>query len=236
MTDTSQADLRPDTPPLLRADAVLLDLDGTLVNSTPALTRSWTRWAGEHGVSSEQFARVAGGHGLTAAALIAALLPPDLPAERIAAAQRRINDLEVADVEGVTALPGAQAFLSALPTGRWAIVTSGNRAVATARIRAAGLPMPETLVSADDVRRGKPDPEPFLLGAKLLGMAPERCLVVEDAPAGLAAAAAAGMRSVAVTTHHQPAELDADIVVEDLQKLRVEVDGDALTIGVAGAA
>ena len=123
-----------------------------------------------------------------------------------------------------------------MPGGRWTIVTSGNRAVAGARLRVAGLPVPQTLVSADDVRNGKPDPEPYLLGAKRLGIAPERCVVVEDAPAGLAAARAAGMATIAVTTHYGRAELDADLVVEDLQNVRVEVDGHALTILVADQA
>ncbi|WP_020573472.1 HAD-IA family hydrolase [Actinopolymorpha alba] len=215
----------------LTVEAVLLDLDGTLVDSTPALIRAWSRWAVEHSVTREEFSRVVG-HGLTSAAIVAALVPAD----QVAAAHRRIDELEVADVDGITALPGAREFVSGLPVDRWAIVTSGNRAVAQARIEAAALPVPPMLVTADDVRRGKPDPEPFLRGAERLGIEPSRCLVVEDAPAGLAAARAAGMRSVAVTTHHSPAELDADLIVEDLQNLRVEVDGTALTIRLAGTA
>nr|WP_238341886.1 HAD-IA family hydrolase [Actinopolymorpha rutila] len=215
----------------MRAEAVLLDLDGTLVDSTEALRRSWTTWAIEQELTQQDFAQVLG-HGLTSSAIVAALVPPD----RIAAAQARIDELEVEDVTGIVALPGAQAFVSSLPAGRWTIVTSGNRAVARARLRVAGLPVPDTLVSADDVRHGKPDPEPYLLGAKRLGIAPERCVVVEDAPAGLTSARAAGMATVAVTTHYERAELDADVVVGDLQNVRVEVDGDGLTISVADGA
>ncbi|MGW0229044.1 HAD-IA family hydrolase [Actinopolymorpha singaporensis] len=226
-----RTDHEPTSTPVLRAEAVLLDLDGTLIDSTEALRRSWTTWAIEQELTQQDFARVLG-HGLTSAAIVAALVPP----ERIAAAQARIDELEVEDVAGIVALPGAQAFVSSLPAGRWTIVTSGNRAVAGARLRAAGLPVPDTLVSADDVRNGKPDPEPYLLGAKRLGIPPERCVVVEDAPAGLAAARAAGMATIAVTTHYERAELDADLVVEDLQNVRVEVDGDDLSIAVADGA
>jgi mannitol-1-/sugar-/sorbitol-6-phosphatase len=176
--------------------------------------------------------RTAIGHGLTAAAIVARLLPP----ERREAGLGRIDALEAGDVADVTALPGAKALLAALPSDRWAIVTSGNHLVATARIQAAGLPEPAVLVTADDVRRGKPDPEPYLLGAQRVGVDPARCLVVEDAPAGLAAARAAGMPAIGVTTTHAATDLDAHVVVEGLQNLRVGVDDGALTIEVTGGA
>jgi sugar-phosphatase len=205
-------------------DAVLLDLDGTLVDSYPALVRSWSTWAAEYGVGKDEFTAVVG-HGLTSAAIVRALVPSD----QAVSAQRRIDELEATDLTGIQALPGAREFTGALPSGRWAIVTSGNAAVATARAKAAGISH-EVMVTADDVREGKPHPEPYLLGAKLLGVPPARCVVVEDAPAGLAAARAAGMRSIAVTTQHPASELDADIVVEGLHKLRVTVDGQDLRI------
>jgi mannitol-1-/sugar-/sorbitol-6-phosphatase len=210
-------------------DALLLDLDSTLVDSMPSLVRSWSRWADEHSLAPAQV-RTAIGHGLTAAAIVARLLPP----EHRPAALARIDELETSDLDGVTALPGAHALLSSLPADRWGIVTSGNQMVARARLQAAGLPDPAVLVTADDVRRGKPDPEPYLLGARRVGADPARCLVVEDAPAGLAAARSAGMRSIGVTTTHTAADLDAHVVVEGLQNLRVRVDGAALTIEVTG--
>ena len=201
---------------MIEADALLFDLDGTLVDSTPAVLRSWTRWAVEHGVTAEQFAAVHS-HGRTAAELVADLLP----AHRVPGAVARIEELERSDTEGIAALPGAAELLATLPADRWAIVTSGVRPLARARIAAAGLPVPGVLVTADDVARGKPDPEPFLLGAARLAVPAQRCVVVEDAPAGLAAARAAGMRSVAVTTTHGTDDLAADLVVPDLSALTV---------------
>ncbi|HEY6738375.1 MAG TPA: HAD-IA family hydrolase [Actinopolymorphaceae bacterium] len=226
-------------------DAVLIDLDGTLIDSRAALTRAWTRWAGEFGVTREAFEALAaaqgtpdrpgnlGQHGRTSASLVAELLPPGVSPEKVRAAIDRIAELEETDVDGVVALPGAHDLMAALPAGRRAIVTSGTRGVARARARAAGLP--ETLmVTADDVRHGKPHPEPFLLGAGRLGVPPERCLVLEDAPAGLAAARAAGMRSVALTTNHPADDLrQATAIVESLQFLRIGIDGGSLTVTVS---
>jgi mannitol-1-/sugar-/sorbitol-6-phosphatase len=228
----SSVDAAPvvDTP-RFAVDAVLLDLDGTVVDSGPALVRAWSRWAAEYAITEEQLGAVVA-HGLTAAALVSALLPDDQTEAGLA----RIDELEIGDVAGITALPGAEAFVAALPPGRWAIVTSGIRRVAQVRLRAAGLAPPPVLVTADDVRHGKPDPEPFLLGAAGLGVSPTRCLVVEDSPAGLAAARAAGMATIGVTTTHPATELQADYVVEGLQNLRVDLDGGGLTIGVAGTA
>lgn len=214
-------------------DAVLFDMDGTLVDSTPAVTRSWLRWADEEGVDP---ALLVGRHGVTAAGIIAAVLPERDEAAR-AAALRRIEAIEVGDTEGVVVMPGAVDALAALAGGapRSAIVTSSTRPLALVRIAAAGLPAPDVVVTASDVTRGKPDPQPFLLAAQHLGVDPARCLVVEDAPAGLEAGRAAGCATLALATTHTRAELAAsrpDAVVDDLGAVRV-VLGEHVT--VAGA-
>lgn len=204
----------------LIADALLFDLDGTLVDSTPAVIRSWTAWAVERGITDAQFAAIQT-HGRTSRSIVADLVPAD----QVDAADARIQELELADLSGVTALPGAVDLLTRLDPARWAVVTSGVRRLATARLAAAGLPTPRVLVSADDVRHGKPDPEPYLSGAAGLGIAPQRCVVIEDAPAGLTAARAAGMATVAVVGTHRPEELKADLVLPDLAHLRVTGTG-----------
>ncbi|MDH6552570.1 HAD family hydrolase [Streptomyces sp. SAI-041] len=199
----------------IHAEALLFDNDGTLVSSLESVHRCWTRWAGEYGITAEAFARVEL-HGRTAVEIAADLLPADV----VPAAVARIEELEVEDVPngGVHLLPGTRAFLDSLPADRWAVVTSATRRLAEARLEAVGI-LPKTLVAADDVTRGKPDPEPYLLAARELGVDPARCVVFEDAPAGLRAGRAAGMTTVALTTTHQAHELDADLVVEDLSAL-----------------
>ncbi|GAA4872911.1 HAD-IA family hydrolase [Pseudonocardia benzenivorans] len=201
-------------PPALKDrffDAVLFDMDGTLIDSTPAVARSWATWAVEHDVAPRALVN---SHGRPAVEIIADVLP----AGRVPAALDRIVALELADTDGVVPLPGAVEALRAC--SRAAIVTSCTRALARARIAAAGLPAPAVVVTADDVTAGKPDPEPFLLAAEHLQVAAARCLVVEDAPAGLAAARAAGMATLAVAGTHALADLDADAGVPDLSHVR----------------
>jgi len=187
--------------------AVLCDLDGVLVDSTAAVLRCWHRLADRHGVDHELVESTI--HGRPARDLIALLLPDaDIDAEAALLAE-----WELADLDGVRALPGALELRGRLPEERFAIVTSCVTPLDHARMGAAGIAPPRALVTADRVRRGKPDPECYLLAARELGVPPERCLVVEDAPAGLAAARAAGMPTAAVTTTHDTAFLDADLVV-----------------------
>ncbi len=207
-------------------DAVLFDMDGTLVDSTPAVERSWATWGLEYGLTRSA---LEAGHGQPAAQLVTALLPAD----RIAQGLARIAELELTDVHDITILPGALALLKALPADRVAIVTSATRALATARIAAAGLPAPAAVVTFDDVTRGKPDPEPFLTGAARLGVDPSRCLVVEDAPAGVAAGAAAGCATLAVTTTSTRDQLHADLVVDSLAEVSIVSgpDGFSLLVG-----
>ncbi|MFD9938183.1 HAD-IA family hydrolase [Streptomyces massasporeus] len=214
----------------IHAQALLFDNDGTLVSSLASVDRCWTRWAGEYGITAEEFARVEL-HGRPAAEIAADLLPAELVPQAVA----RIEDLEVDDVpnDGVHLLPGTRAFLDVLPAERWAVVTSATRRLAEARLDAVGI-LPKTLVAADDITRGKPDPEPYLLAARALGVDPEHCVVFEDAPAGLAAGRAAGMTTVALTTTHQAHELHADLIVENLSALSALVTDRGVEISPRG--
>ncbi|MER5885849.1 HAD family hydrolase [Streptomyces sp. NPDC001941] len=212
----------------IRAEALLFDNDGTLLSSMESVYRCWTRWAGEYGIQAEDFARVEL-HGRPAVEIIADLLP----AERVPGALRRIEQLEVEDVAGgVTVLPGTLALLASLPRERWAVVTSATRPLAEARLREAGIDAP-LLIAADDITRGKPDPEPYLLAAGKLGVDPARCVVFEDAPAGLASGRAAGMRTVALATTHERAELSADVVVADLSEVSAQVTDGGVELTAA---
>ncbi|MFF9279377.1 HAD-IA family hydrolase [Streptomyces griseosporeus] len=212
----------------LHAQALLFDNDGTLVSSLASVQRCWTRWAREYGITPEEFARVPL-HGRPAAEIVADLLPAEVVPEAVA----RVEQLEVEDVPGggVELLPGTRAFLDALPAERWAVVTSATRRLAEARLDAVGI-LPKTLIAADDITRGKPDPEPYLLAARRLGADPARCVVFEDAPAGLAAGRAAGMTTVALATTHPARELDADLVVDDLSALSALVTDTGVEIAV----
>ncbi|PRY18510.1 HAD-IA family hydrolase [Kineococcus rhizosphaerae] len=209
--------------------AVLFDMDGTLVDSTAAIARSWTTWALEHDVTAEQLAGAAG-HGRPAPEIVADLVG----GEGLAAAAARITELEIADVDDVVQLPGVADLLAGLPAGSWAIVTSCSAPLADARRHAAGLPDPEVLVTFDDVENGKPAPDCFLLGAARMGLDPADCLVVEDAPAGLSAARAAGCATLAVRTTHPTGPLDADLVVPLLSAVRITAGPDGLRVRRAG--
>jgi mannitol-1-/sugar-/sorbitol-6-phosphatase len=185
------------------ASTLLLDLDGVLVDSIPATERAWTAWARRVGLEP---ARVLDDiHGRRAIDSVRALMP-ELDAEEEHA---WIERAEVEDTDGVTPLPGARELLAELRPGEWAVVTSGTRPLAIARLRAAGLDVPEALVSAEDVTAGKPAPDPYLRGAERLGSEPGECLVVEDAPPGVLAGKAAGMVVWAVLTTHPAGELEA---------------------------
>jgi sugar-phosphatase len=198
--------------------AFLFDMDGTILTSIKAAERVWGQWAKGHGLDVEAFLPTI--HGKRTEETVRALALPGVDPVREAAF---ITRAEIEDVAGIEAIAGAGAFLASLPRGRWAIVTSAPRLLAEARIAAAGLPIPEVLVAAEDVERGKPAPDPFLLGARKLGVAPADCLVFEDTLAGLQSAAAAGMASIVVTTTHaHPLETDVSAVLdyEDLRAVR----------------
>lgn len=177
--------------------AVLFDMDGTLLSSIKSAERAWAAWARRHGLDVERFLPTI--HGVRSVETIARLNLPGVDAQAEADA---ITQAEIADVEGVEAIAGAADFLAALPRERWAIATSAPRALALRRIEAAGLPLPDVLVTAEDVSRGKPAPDPFLLAARSLGVDARRCVVFEDAPAGIQAGLAAGARVIVVTATH----------------------------------
>jgi sugar-phosphatase len=203
--------------------AVLFDLDGTLIDSTPVVERSWLRWADEYGIELSGFGSW---HGIPAAQIVTTMLPEDQWPDAV----RRIEQIEIADVEGILVLPGAVAALAALPSGRAAIVTSCVWPLAMARIAATGLSAPDVIVTADQVPVGKPDPAPYLLAARRLGVDPADCLVVEDAPAGLTSALAAGAARLAVVTTHAADQLEADAVIADLDSVCFTVAEDGVRV------
>jgi sugar-phosphatase len=200
----------------LECDGVLFDLDGVLVDSARVVVRTWHTWARTKGLDAERFIGIA--HGRRPAETLR-LIAPDLDAESEAAELER---LEVNDTDGILEVEGAMELLGTLPEGSWTVVTSGSRALASGRMRHVGLPLPERFVTAEDVENGKPHPEAYLKGAEILGASPETCVVIEDAPAGVQSAKAAGMRVVAVSTTHREEDLQkADVVLGALSEIRV---------------
>ena len=191
---------------------LLFDMDGVLVDSTPAVARVWTRWAARHGFDAAEVVHRA--HGRPSITTIREYLPDgDHLAEN-----REIERDEITDLDGVVPLPGALELLSALPRGRWTIVTSCSRRLAEVRLKTSGLPRPEVFVTSSDIQNGKPAPDPYLKGAEVLGFAPRDCVVVEDAPAGVRSGKAAGARVVALRTTMTEEELwdaGADWVLRD---------------------
>lgn len=198
--------------------AFLFDADGTLLDSIEAANRVWRRWALSHGLDPENVLRVI--HGRRVAESIR-LLKPDVDIERESAL---ITAGEIADVAGVVAIKGAKEFVSTLPPRQWAIVTSAPRALALRRLSAAGITPPPVLVSAEDVTRGKPAPDCFLLAARLLDVAPQKCLVWEDTAAGIAAAEAAGAAAVVISATHESHFETSHPVIADYEGLTVTTD------------
>ncbi len=211
----------------LRATAILFDMDGVLVDSTPVVRRVWRRWSQIHGFDAAQVLRTAHGRRTRdTLAIIAPHLDPDVEFLWLESA-------ELADRKGIKAIPGALVLTSCLPSGRWAVVTSAVRRLANRRLDWAGLPAPARLVPADEINEGKPSPEGYLTGAAALGVAPAECVVFEDAPAGIEAAKAAGMSVVGLTTTHSPEDLvGVDALVPDLTKVSAQRDGSGLLLNI----
>ena len=216
--------------PTFNCGAILFDLDGVLVNSTSSVSRLWKRWAVEHELDPEKVLSIA--HGVRTIEVVRAAAPwLDAVAE-----VKKIEEREASDSDGVSPVPGALELVKSIPADRWAVVTSGTRMLANARLNYAGLPVPAVLVSADEVLHGKPDPEPYLIGARGVRFRPGDCLVVEDAPAGIQSAKAAGMNVIAITTTFSRAELGAaDAVIDSLRCIAIEVSGDRLKVMVTQA-
>ncbi|MEU5881762.1 HAD-IA family hydrolase [Spirillospora sp. NPDC047279] len=202
--------------------AVLFDTDGTLIDSTPLIERAAHHWAAEYGIDPVEY--LEGSHGRRTSDRIAEFLPPG----EVRAATERLDGLEaeLLGEGGVVALPGVVDLLTTMNGLPWAIVTSMDRGQFEARTRIAGVPLPEVVITADEVTHGKPDPEGYLLAARKLGVPPAGCVVVEDAPAGVAAGRAAGATVIAVTTSHRPGDLaGADLVIPDLTRVTATPEG-----------
>jgi sugar-phosphatase len=212
---------------------LLFDMDGVLISSIGAVERSWKRWYAMHDVRDASSFVLP--HG-TRAVDIVRMLKPEWNATQVADGLRTIEDLEIEDTDGLTVLPGAKALLEHLPPARWAIVTSATRRLLLARLAAVGLPVPERLISGDMVERGKPDPEPYRCGAEMLGLQPEECIVVEDAPSGVGAGIAARSRVLAVLGTHDLSELaKATWVVESLEGLAATILTNRLELQFSSA-
>ncbi|HET8637371.1 MAG TPA: HAD-IA family hydrolase, partial [Acidobacteriaceae bacterium] len=195
---------------------ILFDMDGVLVSSLGSVERSWTKWALAHGVDPAVAIQTA--HGRRAIESVQ-FLRPDLDARE---EMLRVEDMEVEDNEGLEILPGVRRILHSLPPDRWAVVTSATHRLALSRLHAGGIPTPERLVSADQVTQGKPFPEPYLAGAKLLSLPPSDCLVIEDSPSGATAGHAAGCRVLATLFSHPLETLSAaDWIVRSLDDVQV---------------
>lgn len=212
----------------LHVQGILFDVDGTLVDSTDVVTRTWRTWAARRDIDPDEILRVC--HGRRTEDTVASFLPPD----QRAAAVAELEELETNDMEGIVALPGAQALLPRLPSIRWAAVTSGSQTLMRRRLAAAGLPIPRVLVAAGDVATGKPDPEGYLKAAAELGYDITQCLVIEDAPAGIEAGHASGAHTLAVATSHDVNDLEhAETVIPDLTALTVEHTATGLVVNIA---
>jgi sugar-phosphatase len=220
----------PDPMTQIQCAALLFDLDGVLINSTPAVARVWRQWAIEHGFKPEEV--IARAHGRPSLTTVREYLPnADHEAEN-----REVERREIEDLEGVIPLPGALDLLASLPPDRWTIVTSCTRPLAEVRIRAAGLPLPKKMITSNDITHGKPHPEPYLKGAAILGFPPTECVVLEDVPAGVRAGKAAGAKVIAFqTTVSESAlrEADADWILKNCAEIRLLEHGGDLKLALA---
>jgi mannitol-1-/sugar-/sorbitol-6-phosphatase len=217
----------------IQCSALLFDMDGVLIDSTPAVARVWSRWALARGFNPEEV--VAAAHGRPSLTTVRQYLPH---ADHLAE-NAEVERQEIEDLEGVVALPGVMDLLNSLPEARWTIVTSCTRRLAEVRLKAAGLPLPKSMVTSNDITNGKPHPEPYLKGASILGFSIEECVVVEDAPAGIRAGKAAGARVIGVKTTVQDAALrqaGVDWIVNNCADVHLLNSVGGLTLTVSDTA
>lgn len=209
--------------------ALLFDLDGVLIDSTPAVARVWRQWAIEHRFNPEEV--VARAHGRPSLTTVREYLPnADHQAEN-----KEVERREIEDLEGVVPLPGALELLGSLPADRWTIVTSCTRPLAEVRIKAAGLPLPANMITSTEITHGKPDPEPYVKGASVLRFPATECVVLEDVPAGVRSGKAAGAKVVAFTSTVQPSALQnagADWVLRNCADVRLQEYGQELKLNL----
>jgi mannitol-1-/sugar-/sorbitol-6-phosphatase len=205
----------------LQCEAVLFDLDGVLIDSMACIERHWRQWATKHGLDAEKILAVA--HGRRTVETIR-MIAPGLSVEEEAA---ELEGASAGDTDGLKKIEGAIQLLQSIPKTAWAIATSGNRQTAMTRLSFALLPVPLALITADDVTKGKPHPEAYLMAASQLGVEAEKCVVIEDAPAGIQAARAANMQVIAVASTHRRQELEgADAIAERLSEIQVFSNGE----------
>jgi len=205
--------------------AFLFDMDGTILTSIASAERTWTKWAIAHGLDAATFVPMI--HGVQSVETVRRLGLPGVDPVAEAAA---ITAAEMEDVGDIAPIAGAAAFLASLPPERWTIVTSAPRALAEVRLKAAGLPVPATMIAADDIPNGKPAPDCFLVAAERLGVAAGDCLVFEDAAAGIAAGEAAGADVLVITATHSHGVEMAHPTVVDYVRLSVTVCEDGLIV------
>ena len=205
--------------------AILFDLDGVLVNSAECVERTWRAWSARHGFNADAVISVA--HGRRTIETVRAVAPQLNAASEVT----ELEANEAMTAEGVYEIDGARELVSALPSDRWAVVTSGTRVIAEFRLNLVGIPIPEVMVCADEISQGKPNPEGYFTAAARLEMEPGECIVIEDTPAGIEAGQAAKMRVIAVAGTYTADRLSrADVVAARLRDLQIEASGENMTV------
>ncbi len=215
---------------IVSTKGLLFDMDGVLISSIGSVNRCWRRWAAHYGVpNAEQFEI---SHGTRAVDVMLGLRP-DFTDDQAREGLKLIEDMEIDDVDDLLVLPGVRELLNSLPVERWTIVTSATRRLMVARLKAAGLPQPARMITGSDVVNGKPHPEPYISGARILGLEPADCVVIEDAPTGVGSGKAAGSRVLGVLGTHAAEDLygaGAEWVVGSLTGLKATAAGDEVAL------